>query len=189
MPPISSIRIYQHCHGFTFILAFLYSMRVQNRLMSILLLGCVVGYTRVPNVFVVCYMYTRVQKGLGCLCGCGGGVVTEWAHQRLTPSMVILSSSPSPSSVSQSLSLSLSFIIIIIIIDASGVGTIGMSLDGRPFKSYERIWYGDRKRNIGTKYGQIDLIKTIKMKQNNAFLCFCHKKYIQMFVQVVVFVS
>ena len=38
----------------------------------------------------------KVQKYVFrfCLCGCcGGGVVTEWAHHRLTPSMVILSSS------------------------------------------------------------------------------------------------
>ena len=35
------------------------------------------------------------------LCGCGGGVVTEWAHQRLTPSMVILSKPSSLSSFHQ----------------------------------------------------------------------------------------
>ena len=74
------------------------------------------------DVFVVwaciCDMYTRVQKGLGCLCGWGGGVVTEWAHQRLTPSMVILSSS---SSLLPSLSLS-----------SSGVATIGTSLNILP---------------------------------------------------------
>ena len=63
----------------------------------------------------------KVQKYVFrfCLCACcGGGVVTEWAHQRLTPSMVILSSS---SSLLPSLSLS-----------SSGVATIGTSLNILP---------------------------------------------------------